>query len=475
MSDPSVKRLASERGMAFVVTLIALAVVLVLGLAVVQNSVSGLRTSGNDSTYKSTTAIAESGAEYAREVIRTQLYGGQTINQLLSTAANGGSLVNATTLAGFGGTSATTNATGNRPLVGSRGFGGGNFQVFLTNDLLEGGTPAESIEKVTDSNNRIMITSFAGKAGTRCALQEEFGLFDAFLPDWHLPGVINLPGPDVNFQSFASNARFVYGYAPGDQNQSEAAYCHPTIAVTTNTAKAKIDSVMCTPGNASTGQYLGCGVFATPVASCDTTNRGKQTEVTITEGTTNDFNPTTANFLSTADNPYETDKSVAYSPSQAGDARLTSVDYVTRLKNKVMAAATCTSTSQCSSPYGTTSAPMIVAINGDFTLKGNESGVGILLVTGKLTFSGTPDYKGLVLVIGQGNFEQNGAGNGTFKGAMLVANTDTPWETNPKYVGIPTYNINGGGSSEWYYDAGALTRYAAGSMPLQVLTYRFLH
>jgi hypothetical protein len=118
---------------------------------------------------------------------------------------------------------------------------------------------------------------------------------------------------------------------------------------------------------------------------------------------------------------------------------------------------------------------MIVAINGDFTLKGTESGVGILLVTGKLTFSGTPDYTGLVLVIGQGNFEQNGAGNGTVRGAMLVANTNTPWVGNAQYVGIPTYNINGGGNSESYYDAGALTRYAAGSMPLQVLTFRFLH
>jgi len=474
--------------MAFVVTLIALAVVLVLGLAVIQNSVSGLRQSGNDSTSKTAAAIAESGGEYAREHIRTRLYGGQTINQLLSAAANGGTLVNATTLAGFGHTTATSNDTNNLPLVASQSFGNGNFQVFLTNDLLEGGTPAQSVVKTTDSNNRVMITSFAGRAGATSVVQEQLGLFDAFLPGWNLPGIINLPGPDVNFQSFASNARFVYGYARGDQNKTGLAYCHPTIAVTTNAAKAKIDSVMCTPGNASTGQYLSCGAFASPVASCDTTNKGNNG---VSTGV--DFNPTTENFLATADNPYELDKSVVYTPIQAGDRRLTQVSYLTWLRSQVVQSANyCTPTTACSSPYGTTADPKIVAINGDFTLQGNESGAGILLVTGKLTFSGTPDYKGVVLVIGQGNFEQNGAGNGTFKGAMLIANIDAAWPAAscvplpsscqpnaagecPCYAGIPTYNINGGGNSESYYDADVLTRYGAGSMPLQLLTFRFLH
>jgi Tfp pilus assembly protein PilX len=455
--------------MAFVVALISLVVVLVLGLAVVQNSVSGLRTSGNDSTSKNAAAIAESGAEYAREAIRTQLKGGQTINQLLSTAANAGNLVDATTLGGFGHTTATANGTNNRPVVASRAFGAGNFQVFLTNDPLEGGTQTESVKKTTDSNNRIMITSFAGRAGSASVVQEQLGIFDAFLPGRSLPGMITLPGPDVNFQSFASNARMVYGYAPG---QVDTGPCFPTIAVTTNAAKSKIDAIMCTPGNSSTGQYTSCKDsvrdFTNPAASCITNGNGNGGGSTGTE-----FNPTTENFLLKEENPYDT--ATVNNPILRGDPRLTQVSYLDSLKAKVIQAANCKSASECSSPYGTTTSPMIVAINGDFTLKGTESGVGILLVTGKLTFSGTPDYTGLVLVIGQGNFEQNGAGNGTVRGAMLVANTNTPWVGNAQYVGIPTYNINGGGNSESYYDAGALTRYAAGSMPLQVLTFRFLH
>lgn len=442
--------------MAMVVTLVTLVVMLVLAVAVIQNSVATLRTSGNDSTSKVAAAVAEAGAEYTRELLRTQLRQGTTLDQMLSAAANGGTLVDATTLGAFGSTTASQNGTSNRPLVAPRTFSSGSFQVFLTNDVGEGGAQSASVRQTTDSNNRVMITSFGQRAGSLVTVQEQLGLSPVLMPGYNLPGVITLPGPTVNFQSFNSNARSVYGYADG---QYATGPCYPTVAVTTNAAKQSVDAAVCARPN-----YFGCGQFD-GTAFCP--KNGTAT------------NPSTENFLKPADNPYDqTSPNVpkVLPDGTTGNPLLTSVHHLNDLRAQIMAAADCTSTSQCSSPYGTTAAPMIVAIEGDFTMKGNESGAGILLVTGTLTVNGTPNYQGLILVIGKGDYLQNGAGNGTFSGAMLVANTHTPWDPQGRYVGTPTYNINGGGNSSYvYYDSSNITKYAVRSMPLDIVSFRFMH
>jgi len=514
MFDPIAKRLASERGIALAVTLVSLVVVLVLGLAVLQNSVSGLRTSGNDRQLKTAVALAEAGAEYTRETIRTQLRAGQTLDQLLSRAANSGTLVDSTTLAGFGGTSATSNGTSNRPVVATRPFGSGNFQVFLTNDLLEGGSPSTSVTKITDSNGRIMVTSFAGPAQSLAVAQAQLALYQNFLPGMNLPALITMPGPDVNFQSFASNARLVYGYPPGQPNGPS---CYPTIAVSTNAAKAKVDSIMCTPGNCSSGQYTSCGAFG-GTYSCPTNGNGHGNGNGNGNGNgTSAINPSTENFFDTTSvaNPYNPyyppDGDGPHTALLPGNPCLTKVSYLQQLVTSVRnfarsnpAEACYSPTQTCTSPYGTTSSPQVTVVDGDFTMRGNESGAGILLVTGKLTFSGTPTYKGVILVIGAGNFEQNGAGNGTISGGMLIANTNTPYvpPNAPAghaceascvlnesctdaasygsaschcYAGVPTYNINGGGNSEFYYSTDAIQHYAAGIMPLDLVSMRLMH
>ena len=88
-----------ERGMAMIITVLALMVLLVLGIGLLQNSVASVRVAGNDRTTKAALTIAIAGAEEARETLRVQAKAGQTLSQELTTAANGSTLVNATRVA----------------------------------------------------------------------------------------------------------------------------------------------------------------------------------------------------------------------------------------------------------------------------------------------------------------------------------------------------------------------------------------
>lgn len=104
---------------------------------------------------------------------------------------------------------------------------------------------------------------------------------------------------------------------------------------------------------------------------------------------------------------------------------------------------------------GTDAAPVINVVTGDLTMSGGLSGAGILLVEGTLTLSGNPSYDGIVLVIGKGQVVKNGAGNGTFDGAMLVANL---YDSNGHLIpsgapGSPSINWNGGGNATVQYDS----------------------
>jgi hypothetical protein len=144
---------------------------------------------------------------------------------------------------------------------------------------------------------------------------------------------------------------------------------------------------------------------------------------------------------------------------------LTTVDGLTNLVNSVTQAAGPANvfpnaTSATPTNLGTTAAPAINVVQGDYTFPG--SGTGILLVTGTLTFNGTPSFNGLILVIGKGNVLKNGGGNGTLNGSLFVANlySDIP----PTYTnliplganhapGIPTIAWNGGGNATIQYDS----------------------
>lgn len=123
--------------------------------------------------------------------------------------------------------------------------------------------------------------------------------------------------------------------------------------------------------------------------------------------------------------------------------------------------------------------PVVNVVNGDVTLTG-ASGAGILVVTGNLTLSGAFSYDGIILVIGKGNVTQNGAGNGTVNGAMLVANLYDnsgkliPTGASPQNPpGVPTINWNGGGNATFQYDS-CWINYLIQKFPYKVLAEREL-
>ena len=123
----------------------------------------------------------------------------------------------------------------------------------------------------------------------------------------------------------------------------------------------------------------------------------------------------------------------------------------------------------------------VTYINGDLAASGNVSGSGVLIITGTLSFKGNFTWNGVVLVIGQGAIVQSGGGNGTFNGAVYVAQTIDPSTGKEGTVlGTPTYQWSGGGTNSVQYDhckADALLQKYNGNPskePLQVLSTRML-
>jgi hypothetical protein len=82
-------------------------------------------------------------------------------------------------------------------------------------------------------------------------------------------------------------------------------------------------------------------------------------------------------------------------------------------------------------------------------------GAGVLVVTGTLTFNGNASFDGLILVIGQGIMNVHGGGGGQVNGEVLIANTNS--QTAPfgqlATLGSPTLSWTGGGSNFIQYNS----------------------
>ncbi|MBA3805490.1 MAG: hypothetical protein H0X14_07255 [Acidobacteria bacterium] len=99
--------------------------------------------------------------------------------------------------------------------------------------------------------------------------------------------------------------------------------------------------------------------------------------------------------------------------------------------------------------YGTTAAPLFTFMDGDATLP-NGGGAGLLVCTGTVTVDGGTPFKGLILALGNGRIVRNGGGNGSTLGAFALARFDRNNWGGPFLA--PTFNGNGGGTSDVQYD-----------------------
>jgi hypothetical protein len=106
-------------------------------------------------------------------------------------------------------------------------------------------------------------------------------------------------------------------------------------------------------------------------------------------------------------------------------------------------------------PAGTTPSTFGADVpNGLFTFVDGDAalspagGAGLLVVTGTLDMRGSADFKGLILVLGAGQVLRNGGGNGTTLGSIVVAKFDS----TGGFL-APTFDSNGGGTSDVKYDS----------------------
>lgn len=99
---------------------------------------------------------------------------------------------------------------------------------------------------------------------------------------------------------------------------------------------------------------------------------------------------------------------------------------------------------------------VLTFIDGDLTLgPGNPSGQGTLIVTGNLILDGNFNWNGVIMVLGTGNVLRSGGGHGNIYGAVFVANfTKTGSDTDQFQP--PTFNTNGGGTSNIQYSSFAV-------------------
>ena len=94
------------------------------------------------------------------------------------------------------------------------------------------------------------------------------------------------------------------------------------------------------------------------------------------------------------------------------------------------------------SDFGTgTTDGLFTFVDGDVALP-NSGGKGLLVVTGSLYMNGSQSFDGLVLVLGGGVLERSGGGNGTSRGAFVVAKFGPTGEFL-----APTFTSSGSGIS----------------------------
>jgi hypothetical protein len=118
--------------------------------------------------------------------------------------------------------------------------------------------------------------------------------------------------------------------------------------------------------------------------------------------------------------------------------------------------------------YGTDANPLFTFVNGDCNPGG---GAGLVVCTGTVTFNGNDNFKGLILALGSGRLVRNGGGNGQTYGALAVAAFNrTAWGDG---FLAPTYDTNGGGTSDMFFDPTWVQRAlsTASRYPLGVSEY----
>ena len=110
--------------------------------------------------------------------------------------------------------------------------------------------------------------------------------------------------------------------------------------------------------------------------------------------------------------------------------------------------------------------PRMIVVNGNLNISGSFSGGGLLVVTGDLSYSGAFSYCGLIMVLGTGRLSAAGTGPG-ITGAIFLANLPNTGEEIS--FGVPGLSIGGNARITANRDA---VKMAIGLIPASQISFR---
>jgi len=392
--------------MVLVVALLLIAALVLLGTTAVMMSTTDMKISSN---YKSSTQafyIAEAGLEAARNQLRTAIEASAldskvVISNLLDGRKGANSaLSDSTNMLNFYDSGAFV--TDDVPYIAQTSFGSGTYRVYLTNDGTDG------VTSVTDTNNKVTLTSIGQGPGNSLAILQEVVQKLTVPP---LPGALVLPGPGVTFNGANSNASGIIG---GTESAISTTSAAAETAIQDNlTGLKRINNYTCLIAGVSRS---GDVCINNEPATFDPA----WSMVAGIEGLAN-------TLLSAANTKLPNTAQPGPGPYALTAAQV-----------------------------GTTSNRQIVFVDGDASI-GAVAGAGILIVTGRLTLTGDFNYNGLIMCIGKGELYRSGGGSGDINGGIFVAKTRDSSGNLLSTLGNPTFDTSGGGNSDIRYDASQLS------------------
>lgn len=414
----------SERGSALVMAVFVLALLTSMGAALLFVTENEMKMGKVDLRAKTVFYVSEAGLEDAREALRVVNLAGATdalrssFNDELTSAAGPNGAIDCDPAALKPVFDSNGDAVGfsgygdDAPLKAFTTFGSGKYAAFLTNDAVDGRT------NKTDSNDRVVITAIG--AGAQYASEKVQAIIErGGFPT--LPSTITMIGPTANFDGGNSNAK---KYTGNDCAGGVAGLSVPVLGVIGVASEATAESGVQKPSSYTSGGSTGVDTVTNVSGSID--------------------------------------------PSWTDCA------YLHDLARKIRSAADVVGTaSTANSDLGTSAAPKMVYIEGDYTVGGGLNGGGLLWVTGTLTFNGNASWTGALFTVGKGNFQRSGGGNGALLGASFIANIAGPdglmWTsddcsgadgnlgTSDDGAAVATYNNSGGGTGDTGYCSSAIS------------------
>ncbi len=110
--------------------------------------------------------------------------------------------------------------------------------------------------------------------------------------------------------------------------------------------------------------------------------------------------------------------------------------------------------------------PKVVMVRGDLSVMGNVTGGGLLIVTGTLSYSGSFSYRGLIILAGSGALVAAGSGSEIVGSVFMVS---LQAEEHEIRFGVPRLSISGDGKIIAHRD---VTRMALDLLPPSQIGYR---